>query len=255
MRVLVLIILTFTSTLLHAQGEKGYMIFQTDGKVTLQQQGKSYAEAEGMRFSAGDVISVSDGWVSLLDADLKRVTITEDGTVTYGEAVELFRKATASMENKFLVYMWEQMNKHEEEHVAKKGGVVRADETLLFPFDSAIILTDSVCFMFYNPSMAPVELLLRDERHRVLHTVAVQDSVFCEIAVVSLLGEPGTYYWTMRDRQVADPPDRMFILPSEEERSAILRSADEIKAGLRDIPEPARTSLLNEIFRMNGWVM
>jgi hypothetical protein len=253
MRASILLFFLTIAFSLNAQPDKGYMIFQTEGEVSLEHLGTVSQKPDGQQFLTSDVLVIKTGWATLLDQELKRVTIKEDGVISFEEMQGLFRKATASMENKYLVYMWEKMNE-KEEHTSKKGGVVRGEQFLIFPYDSAVIIGPEWCFAFVNQENDPVKLLIKDKKHTIIYQVITSDSLFCADSLVSALERPGEYYWTTREKNRPDYEDRMFILPSEADKNQIIKEAEEIRASLKDIPEPERTSVVNEIIRMNKWV-
>jgi len=254
MRTLFLVLLLAAAASLTAQPDQGYMIFQTEGTVTLVHAGASKLKPDGLRFVAGDQLTVRKGWATFLDRDLKRVTVKEDADLSFEEVEGLFKKATASLENKYLVMMWEQMNAHES-HTSVKGGVVRASGMLFFPFDSAVLLTDNVTFRFFNPERDELRLLIKDSRHVVLHSITLSDSLFRAEAVLSRLERNQVYFWTIHDGKTADNPDFMFFLPSLEGLMEINVTIETMRSSLLDIPEPERTALLDGIIRMNRWLL
>jgi hypothetical protein len=253
MRAYLLLCLLIVAFSVNAQPESGYMIFQTEGEVALLQSGSSYLNPDGRRILPGDEMTIKDGWVTFLDPEMKRVTVKKEGKLSFKELQGLFKKATASIENKYLVYMWEKMNE-EEEHLSKKGGVVRGEEFLVFPFDSAVILNPEWCFEFYNPDKLHAVLLVKDKAHKVKYPIPAADSLVCYSLASSPLW-PGEYYWNASIPNVPSVEDRMMIIPSEAEKSEIRQEMEKTRERLKDIPEPARTDILNEIFRMNRWVL
>ncbi len=252
MKALCLLIFCLSTLLLSAQANEGYMIFQSNGEVTLRQGDNVFSKPDGMQFLPGDILTINDGWVTLLDNQMKRVTLKENCTVFFETLTGLFKKTTASMENKYLVYLWEKMNE-EEKHTTKKGGVVRGKHFPTFPYDSAVILSKSLCFKFYNPAKDPVKLMIKDHRQIVLHTIPTIDSVYCIDTILDKVNKSGIYYWSVRDVE-SESENRMFVIPSEVEKEQIDAEIKEIRNQLKDIPEPELTSVVRDIIKMKGWV-
>jgi hypothetical protein len=253
MRVSVFFFFLALAISLNAQPGQGYMIFQTEGKVSLIRDGMAHERPDGKSFVEGDAVRISAGWATFLDEGMKRVTVKEEGTISYEEVKALFKKATASLENKYLVYMWEKMNE-KEEHTSKKGGVVRGEEFLFFPFDSAILLNPEWCFTYYNPEKIRAILLVKDAGHTLKYPVQSADSLVCFSLAKSPL-EPGVYFWNVSIPGAPTVQDRMMIIPTEAEKTAIMQEIENLGTQLKDIPEPERTSLVNDIVRMNHWLL
>jgi hypothetical protein len=138
--------------------------------------------------------------------------------------------------------------------MSKKGGVVRGEELLLFPFDSAVIINPEWCFTYFNPDKMHAILLIKDSNHKVKYPIQSSDSLVCYSMDTSPL-VPGEYYWNVSMPKVPAVEDRMIIIPSEAEKGEILKEIEETRQQLMDIPEPARTEVLNEISRMNRWIL
>jgi hypothetical protein len=253
MKAIFILLFWLNAFLLSAQSSEGFMIFQSYGEVTLQHEDGIFSKPDGMQFLPGDILTIAKGWVSVLDNQMKRVTLKETCTISFDILTDLFRRATASMENKYLVYLWEKMNE-EEKHATKKGGVVRGEFSPDFPCDSAVILAGSWCFGFNNPEKQPVQVLIKDRLKFVLQSMATTDSSLCIDSIPASWNQPGKYFWTIRNDILVDSEEWLFFIPTEKEREQINSEIGELKDRLKDIPEPAFSSILSEIMLINKWV-
>jgi hypothetical protein len=253
MKVQCLLFFWLNAILLYAQPKEGYMIFQSSGEVTLKKEGIVFYNPDGKQFLPGDTLTINNGWVSLLDNQMKRVTLQENCSISYEFLTELFKEATASMENKYLIYLWEKMNAREE-LTTKKGGVVRGEFFPIFPYDSAIILSDLWHFKFDNSGKQSVQLIIKDQFDYVIESIPTTDSVISTDSIFTSWSKPGKYFWAIRNDRTVDSEDWLFIIPTESEIEQIDKEIKELRNQLKDIPEPQFTALIRDIIKLKRWV-
>jgi hypothetical protein len=254
MRKLYMLLLLTIPFLTAAQNSPGYMIFQSMGDITLNRGNKTIQKLEGEKFLPGDHLTISKGWISFLDQQMKRVTLSEPCQVSFETLVSLFKKTTASMENKYLVYLWEKMNA-EEHHATVPGGAIRGKQLLRFPYDSAIVLSSNFCFSFKNPSKEPLILVIKNWQHEPVFRIQTTDSLVCVDSIDFSSWKPGNYYWTIHHEKAMEPEARLMIIPSADEKKKLEKEFKDFCKKLKDIPSPESDQVLKQIIDLKKWIM
>jgi hypothetical protein len=229
------------------------MIFQSEGEVVIHRSKGEVAAKMGLSINQGDVLDLKKGWISLLNNQLKRVTLDEPVKLSYDQLAVRFSKASASVENKYLVFLWERMNTVET-HTTKKGGVIRGSSGLVYPPDSSIILKDSICFRFTNPKNATVRWFLRDSlRSRIREETATDGKVCIDLLIPRL--EPGRYFWSVQLPGLPECEPQSVEIPAAVDKLKIAGEIKSIGKKLGDFPPAEQDRIIGEICRLNCWII
>lgn len=198
----------------HAQSE--FLIFNSTGHVLLFKSDRMIDKLQGETYNYGDLLIVTDGSVTLINRDNKRVTINESGEYKYDDMFSLFDQAQSSLTNKYFVYVWEKMNSGDAE-VNKPGGVIRGDEFGFQPPNKVVVLSDSIGFQIPNMSGNKFDIRVLSDSKDVLYEGVIIDKLV--LSVSDLCNHiPGKYTWEV-STSFGGKPDRMkYYIPEENER-------------------------------------
>jgi hypothetical protein len=203
---------------------------------------------------AGDVIHVKKGVITLVNRNLKRVSLEKKGKYPYKQLLKLFSLANASFENRFLLQVLDKML-HKPQAVSYAGGVVRGTKDMMEPMDSALILADSIRFIFSNPNGQKLTFFLLDEAHNIIFTQETTDSMLVIKQQGTAWWKPGAYYWEAVTLDKQGTLETKFFIPSNEVRDDLLMNYFRLRNSFPGYPLPVRNKIIEEILRMNRWVM
>lgn len=225
----------------------GYFIFQFEGDIQILSAGIAIPCQMDYEIKDRDSIQIRHGWITLIDGEVKRVTLDKPGSYSPQEIQSYFLKAKASRENKFLSYLYKKMKATPPEDGMQKGGVVRGEEESAFPQDSSVILGQAVRFEFKSGGELPVLFSLKDQKGDLLLQKETTDST---LIIRNDLGwcAFGTYIWTLHYANKMEVR-RFFIVPDEAQRKQLLDEIAYLKNSFPDLPVYVRERILEEYVR------
>lgn len=234
---------------LKAQNDGDLLIFNTTGKIELKRGKKPVQDLCGEQVLSGDLLTVTDGSITLINRNQKRVTITQKGSYTYSTLVKMMEKAESSTTVRYFVFVWESM-KQEKTQVRTSGGVVRGDEPSRFPYDSATILADTIDFFFRNPSGQPYVFKILTDKFVTLLCDTLTDSV--KTIPVAFLQQPACerYCWEISTPFTA-PVRQVFFLPDMPSKNKLLEKFLLMQAEGFDLPQPLRNRVALSYMKEN----
>jgi len=250
MRLLSFIVLFLFSVLLQAQKIDDILIFNVNGNIVITRGDESLSELQGEKLQKDDILEVVFGNITFINSNNKRLTIEDEGTYAYHEIETQIQKLESSLTNRYFVYVWKKMNKHDEQ-VNMPGGVVRSNKDKMLPADSAIVLSDSIKFVFQNKFMQEVSIIIKTEKHKVIYESVVSDSLYAlDIAIIDQ-GEAGKYLWQIKDPFNKSKNNKIFFIPKENIRNQMLAELDQFKSDISDYDFSMRKLLLDEYLSFN----
>jgi hypothetical protein len=159
-------ILFLTFLMSHAElcGQQ-YKIFQAQGDCIVKLQGKELPCSELTVFEENSEIEIRKGWISLLDGDKKRLTISNPGNYDFGFVRNSFEKQNASIENKFFALLFEMMKVKNTNLMDMPGATVRGNffSFVEGPLFGDTIIADKIILGFEEPETTPTEFLIYNE--------------------------------------------------------------------------------------------
>lgn len=248
------VVLFFLPGLMWAQNAADMLVFSVEGDVKINRNKIVIPCKRADKILAADIIDVRKGAVSLVDRNLKRVSLEKKGKYSYLQIVKQFELANASLSNKFLVQVLDKMT-HKTGSVSKAGGVVRGTRSATLPIDSAVILSDLIRFVFPNPGKQKFSFFLMDEEHNVLFSKETKDSFLIINRVTAPWWKPGVYFWEAATPNKQGTAEKAFIIPADEERTRFLADYNELKKSFAGFPLKIRNQLMDEVLMEYRWVV
>ena len=246
--------LLFLPILMWAQNAADMLIFSVEGDAVLIRNKISMPCKRADKILAADIIQVKKGTVSLVDRNLKRVTLEKKGKYSYLQIADKFKLANASMENKFLLQVLDKMT-HKAEAVSYAGGVVRGNRNTTLPMDSAFILSDFIHFAFPNPAKQKLTFFLSDEERHVLFSKETKDSLLVINRATASWWKPGAFFWEAATRGKDGTSETIFFIPTDKERARLLTEYNGLKKSFAGFPLKIRKQLMDEVLMKYRWVM
>lgn len=167
--------------------------------------------APGGKVIAGEGVLLRSGAITLLDERSKRLTLDKPGTYPHSRIMSLFKEVNATMESKFLEYVWDEMT-HGHSDTTVAGGVHRG-EGECFPPDSSFLVGDSLELWIPGGSVADVELL--EFNGRSLVHLCTRDSALTFLRNGSSWWKPGSFELRLTIPP-APPRSCTFHIPDEQ---------------------------------------
>lgn len=208
------------SLLFETQASSDLLIFNADGNVALTRDNISIEKLQGEKLLEGDILNISDGNITLINLNNKRITIDKPGNYTYKDVSLLMQKAEASLTNRYFIFVWKKMNT-ENKQVNKPGGVVRGEGIETYPFDSAIVLSDSIEFLVTNRPDIEYSLIIKSEKFKVLDQYEISNSLVIATSDFDD-GNTGKYYWQIEAQFEKGPKMKCFFIPDAETKKILL---------------------------------
>lgn len=246
-------VITFVSILIVLTGNASeeIMIFNTTGQVALLRDGGVLNKISGYRLVPDDKLVLTSGSFTVLTKSYKRITVDEPGNYHYENVIELLRSADASVSNKYFVYVWEKMNANDES-VRHPGGVVRGDEWGLEPWDSAIILSETITFSIPNKADSEFDLLIFSKLNSLVFKSVIVDSLEVNLSDLEV-SDPGYYYWYISSDFGGKPEKRWFEIPENSTKSDLKKEYQKFKEEIKSFSDIDRINLLNEYITTNRY--
>ena len=248
------LVLFFLPGMMWAQNAADILVFSVEGDVAINRNKMMMPCKRADKILAADIIDVKKGAVSLVDRNLKRVSLEKKGKYSYQQIVKQFEFANASLSNRFLVQVLDKMT-HTTGPVSKAGGVVRGTRSATLPIDSAVILSDLIRFVFPNPGKQKFSFFLMDEEHNVLFSKETKDSFLVLKRETCPWWKPGVYFWEAATPDKQGTAEKSFIIPADEERARFLNEYNELKKSFAGFPIKIRNQLMNEVLMEYKWVV
>jgi hypothetical protein len=145
------------------------------------------------------------------------------------------------------------INKHQS--VSYAGGVVRGGMDMMQPMDSAIILSDSIRFIFPNTGKQNLTFFILDSAHNILFNKETTDSILVLQRQNASWWKPGTYYWEAGTMDKQGTAEKRFFIPGNEELADLLNDYYRLRISFPAFSLKSRNELIAEILAMNRWVM
>ena len=246
--------LFFLPMLTWAQDASDILIFSAEGDVMISRNKMMVPCKRADKILAADIIHVNKGTISLVDKNLKKVTLEKKGKYSYKQIVKYFSLANASLENRFLLQVLDKMA-HRTKPVSYAGGVVRGEPGASQPMDSALILSDSIRFIFPNPGKQKFTFFILDEEHKVLFSKETTDSLLVLQKYNADWWKPGTYSWEAGTLDKQGTTEKRFFVPKHDEQAGFLYDYYRLKNAFPAFSLKARNELIDEILTLNRWVM
>lgn len=249
MKVLFFTCILFIWLVLEVKADSDLLIFNTDGNVSITRDNNSLDELQGKKFLEGDVLHITDGSITIINKNNKRIAVDKPGTYKYDDVDKLMQKAEASLTNRYFVLVWKKMNK-ESEQVNKPGGVVRGEEFETLPLDSVIILSDSIEFQIPNKSDLEYSLIIKSEKYKELVQYDIWNSLKVNIQDISN-GKPGKYYWEIKFPFGKGPDTKYFIIPDSSTYNKLINEYNDALGSFSVFDDKLRKSLMEEYKKFN----
>ncbi|MEO6540051.1 MAG: hypothetical protein ABIN74_03625 [Ferruginibacter sp.] len=237
-----------------AQDASDILIFSFEGEVMISRNKMMIPCTRAERIVAKDIIHVKKGVISLIDRNLKRVTLEKKGNYSYRQIVKYFSLANASLENLFLLQVLDKMA-HKPNSVSYAGGVIRGTTGANHPMDSAIILSDSIRFVFANREKIELTFTLVDEDRNVLFSKETTDSLVVLKKQDAGWWKPGSYSWEATTPDKMGSAERRFFIPKPDEQARYLYDYYRLKIAFPAFSLNTRNQLIDEILTLNKWIM
>ena len=162
MRYLLVVFLMINFLFAFSQEENQLLVFNSNGYVHIDRGDEKIEKLNGETILKEDILKIINGDVTIINRKNKRITLKTPGTYSYTLLEKKMAHAESSMSTRYFVNVWNQMNdKHEK--VNYRGGVVRGDDVVSLPVDSAYILSDTICFEYFMDGEKPTGISIKDE--------------------------------------------------------------------------------------------
>lgn len=240
--------------LVWAQNAADILVFFVEGDVKINRHKITLPCKRADKILAADIIDIKTGSVSLVDRNLKRVTLEKKGKYSYRQIADQFKMANASLSNKFLVQVLDKMT-HHSESVSKAGGVVRGTRNASLPIDSAVILTEAIRFTFTNMGKQALTFFILDEEHHVLFSKKTTGNRLAVKKENAAWWKPGTYFWEAAAPGKDGTAENIFFIPADEERLRLLSEYNDLKKSFASYPAKVRKQLMDEVLTQYRWVV
>jgi hypothetical protein len=245
---MIMMMVTVFQSRAHPQGSE-MLVFNTSGDVSIKRNKTIIQRFNAEKVLPGDLITIGKGSMTIISRDEKRVTLTEKGTYTHAEVQKKFARANASTSVRYFIMVWESI-KQQTDKTNAPGGVARGEEPSRLPFDSAVVLTDTVIFFFRNPSIQPVVFKVFNRKFITLYTDTLTDSLM--IMSLNTFSEliPGKYYWEASNP--FSPPVRWsFFLPDPASKKELTDSFHSFLSDIEDLTYSEKRSLIYAYMQSN----
>mgnify|MGYP006948912641 CR=1 FL=1 len=240
MRIVIVFLIIFSTFTAFGQDESELLIFNADGNSYIQRSGTKISNIDGAEFKKDDLLFIINGSVTIISRQNKRVTLNENGKYNYNKVYNLMQKAEASVTNKYFVNVWDQMN-NKHENMNYRGGVVRGDAVPSFPVDSAVILSDSICFEYIKEGETPGGISIKNEQFRELFYLNLTDnSIVMPLSDINN-AETGIYYY-----EFDGSPTQCFIIPSKDELNEKLEAFNKIMESFSSFNDEMKARLVRD---------
>lgn len=224
-----LILLIFIPFLVAGQTGKDLLIFSVNGDVSINRGRESIQKIIGQTLQKTDLLKISNGSVTIINMENKRIVVSKSGTYTCDELEKMMQEAETSLTNRYFALVWKKMNKHEEA-VNRSGGIIRGEKEELLPLDSTVVLSDTICFYMKNEAMQAYKLVIKDEKYRVLKELSLKDSIFTMPVSAINAGKTGTYFWEIEIPFVKAPDTRCFFIPEKSRKKKLLKAYNDAES-------------------------
>lgn len=253
MKLFFLILLLSFGNNLRAQSNIYYMIFSTSGNIYLSVNKTKTLAQMGDKLVQSNILIIEDGIINLLDHNNKRITINKKGNYTFDEISNLFIEANASLTNKYLTFIWENMN-HTHEQIQQKAGVERTDFITFAPLDSAIILSDTLRLKFVNPKHKYVSLIIFDTIGKAVFMLQTDSNLIVLTKSESSWWKSGFYNWIIKSAENDDICSLHFFIPEEKALYSYAKEWKQIQNAINQLPESERSTVIDDILKMTKWI-
>jgi hypothetical protein len=250
----IFVVLFFLPMLMWAQHAADILVFSVEGDVTISRNKITIPCKRADKILTADIIDVKKGTVSLVDRNMKRVSLEKKGKYSYQQIVKQFEFANASLANRFLVLVLDKMI-HKTGPVSKPGGVVRGTRSATLPVDSAVILSDLIRFTFPNPGKQKLTFFILDQEHHVLFSKKITDSLLVIKKQTAPWWKPDAYFWEAAAPGKDGTSETIFFIPADEERARLLSEYNELKRSFAGFPVKIKNQLMDEVLREYRWVV
>lgn len=237
-----------------AQPAVEILVFSAEGDIKISRNKTMIPCKRAEKILPVDIINLKKGTVTLVDRNLKRVSLEKKGKYSYMQIVKQFSFANASLENRFLILVLDKMN-HKTEPVSYGGGVVRGTPNTMLPMDSVIILSDSIRFVFSNPRKLKFTFFLSDEEHHILFSKEITDSLLVLKKQNAGWWKPGAYFWEAGTGNVQGTAEKTFFIPQNDDRAGFINDYYRLKNAFPAFSLKTRNQLIDEILTLNRWVI
>lgn len=218
-----------------------YTVLITRGEVYVKTDMRIHDLRTDDTIRHGQLISLGEGgFVSLLDAEDRKVDLVEKGDYAYHEITELFAKTDKSLYNRLLAKITKLMTKPKEEKVDVPGAVFRGERSAYFPPDFTVVMDSVITFRFDNEFNENLKLSIRNARTDRLIT---QRSTEADSLVVNVDFGPGYFYWRVSDDV---PGGSSFVIPDEEEKARYKKVYDELLSSMEGWPVEIAGKIISE---------
>ncbi len=224
-----------------------YKIFHVQGEVSIKRSDENIKDLRGELFETDDLLIIEKGVVSLVNEDMKRLTLQEEGTYTIQDVKQKFKKITASLENKYLHYLWKKVRNEKEKEVNLPGGVIRGKEMGLSPGDSVIILSDTLIFSLDNRERQRIQFILKNESYKTSLKITTTDSCLILFPFDSGFFQPGWYHWQVKANMTPPSQLRAFYIPLPEDRMLWIDKKKAFMKKFDNLPDQAIKDI-NEMY-------
>ena len=201
-------------------------------------------------------MTIKDGQVLKLEKNTSVILIATDGTALplsfagsypFKNLLKLLDENSKSLTNRYFTYVVQEMAEaHEKPEDKLTGGVYRAEKLMRMPFDSCLVIQDSIRFSWaHGVSSDLLFLTLWDQNGRNIFSKPLRDTTFNH--KVSHENTDLTYKWEVsyEPEKLSDALPRAYTVASLSTINRLSKDLAELKKSLTPQPEFNELVILN----------